>query len=523
MKDHEYKSPFVRRVAFYCQKVLPLVFDNSLSYYESLAHFAHKLNETIDGLNKQSMQIVEFEKELALALDTFENELRQAQTDFETRIETEWSNFRADISRWQTELEGDWEVMKSELETVEQLIQEKQLELEADYTQYKADLTAQQTAFETAQTARQQAFETAQTTRQQTFENAQTTRQTNFENEQTARQDAFEEEITGELENYSTTQYSPYMGAFSGIQVDPPTISSLGNSPIDFDGLICSVFYKSPDSDSFEFVKRINYQNILFDSDIPSWDPANFSSTAFIVVFENPVVSEWIKAGITIYGNAEAISGIRTPRMVIRKFPEITNNKITLADSVLEGTYTFGGGISPTDYAGYTVEEPMTAAPPYWYTAFCFYDGAKRLIETITQPSGATTKVFPGYVYDAFRGGVVRDPKFDEVDFQLARRIPSTMGDAIVDPDPNSGIYANLFDLTVGKYNRQANANLVQNIPADLGNTPFYCEVVNTISNLRRQIKLYPCTAATAGNFYICLETANGFGSWYKFTGTVVT
>lgn len=517
MKDHEYKSPFVRRVAFYCQKVLPLVFDNSLSYYEALAHFTHKLNETIDGLNKQSMQIMEFEKELGLALDTFENELRQTQTDFETRIETEWSNFRADISRWQTTLEGDWEVMKSELKTVEQLIQEKQLELEADYTQYKADLTAQQTAFETAQTGRQTAFETAQTTRQQTFENAQTTRQTNFENAQTARQDAFEEEITGELENYSTTQYSPYMGAFSGIQVDPPTIPTLANSPIDFDGLICSVFYKSPESDSFEFVKRINYQNILLDSNIPAWDPANFNSTAFIVVFENPVVSEWIKAGITIYGNAEAISGTRTPRMVIRKFPEITNNKITLADSVLEGTYTFGSGISPTDYPGYTVEEPMTAAPPYWYTAFCFYDGAKRLIETITQPSGATTKVFPGYVYDAFRGGVVRDPTV--VDFRNNVNAVAFGGGNELEANTD------LHSLTPGRYYAgQTNAPTILNRPESL-NLGFNveCSSIFDRSTNRLKLRLYYNSPSTIGTFYECYLTSAGWSAWYKFTGTAVT
>lgn len=516
MKDHEYKSPFVRRVAFYCQKVLPLVFDNSLSYYEALAHFAHKLNETIDGLNKQSMQIMEFEKELGLALDTFENELRQAQTDFETRIETEWSNFRADISHWQTELEGDWEVMKSELQTVEQLIQEKQLELEADYTQYKADLTAQQTAFETAQTARQTAFETAQTNRQQSFENAQTTRQTNFENSQTARQDAFEEEITGELKNYSTTQYSPYMGAFSGIQVDPPTIPSLGSSPIDFDGLICSVFYKSPESDSFEFVKRINYQNILLDSDIPAWDPANFNSTAFMVVFENPVVSEWIKAGITIYGNAEAISGTRTPRMVIRKFPEITNNKITLADSVLEGTYTFGGGISPTDYPGYTVEEPMTAAPPYWYTAFCFYDGAKRLIETITQPSGATTKVFPGYVYDAFRGGVVRDPLVSQIhDYSIPRIMQANddINNYVLNDDlsENPGVIRWLCPSSTVR-------NSLVNLPNDF---PAYPDFEIKFEQFKTgSIGMQTITGGSASSMYIAKRfyKNNTFSAWYKVT-----
>ena len=334
MKDHEYKSPFVRKVAFYCQKVLPLVFDNSLSYYEALAHFAHKLNETISALNKQSMQILEFEKELELALDTFENELKQAQTDFETRIETEWSNFRAEISRWQTELEGDWEVMKSELETVERLIQEKQLELEADYTQYKADLTAQQTAFETAQTGRQQSFETAQTNRQQSFENAQTTRQTNFENAQTARQDAFEEEISTQIEDVTHVRQLAYMGAYSPAVTDPDTIPSIASSPLDIGDMIVRVYHKSYLGDSFDFIKRLPYANIETDSDVPAWHDRGDS---YAVVFENPIVNEWIKAGITIFNHDSVFFFQQTPRLCLTLRLWLPLVPQTLTDSIAQG------------------------------------------------------------------------------------------------------------------------------------------------------------------------------------------
>ena len=37
----------------WCQKVLPLTFDDSLSYYEVLCKIVNKLNEVIDELNKQ--------------------------------------------------------------------------------------------------------------------------------------------------------------------------------------------------------------------------------------------------------------------------------------------------------------------------------------------------------------------------------------------------------------------------------------------------------------------------------------
>lgn len=43
---------YVNQIKFWCQKVLPLVYDDSLSYYEALCKFAERLNITIDTLNK---------------------------------------------------------------------------------------------------------------------------------------------------------------------------------------------------------------------------------------------------------------------------------------------------------------------------------------------------------------------------------------------------------------------------------------------------------------------------------------
>lgn len=42
----------IEKVKFWCQKVLPLVYDNSLSYYETLCKIAHKLNEVINAVNE---------------------------------------------------------------------------------------------------------------------------------------------------------------------------------------------------------------------------------------------------------------------------------------------------------------------------------------------------------------------------------------------------------------------------------------------------------------------------------------
>lgn len=49
---------------FWCQKVLPLVYDDSLSYYEVLCKLKSKLNEVIDQLNATSAQVNQNTKDI---------------------------------------------------------------------------------------------------------------------------------------------------------------------------------------------------------------------------------------------------------------------------------------------------------------------------------------------------------------------------------------------------------------------------------------------------------------------------
>lgn len=42
---------------YYCQKIIPLVFDDSMSYYEQLCKVVEYLNETITNVNKLGAQV----------------------------------------------------------------------------------------------------------------------------------------------------------------------------------------------------------------------------------------------------------------------------------------------------------------------------------------------------------------------------------------------------------------------------------------------------------------------------------
>lgn len=73
-----------RPFRFWCQKVLPLVYDDSLSYYELLCKVVCKLNEMAENQNNLSDEI----KQVAADLDDFKN---QVPGMIETKVE-EWLN-----------------------------------------------------------------------------------------------------------------------------------------------------------------------------------------------------------------------------------------------------------------------------------------------------------------------------------------------------------------------------------------------------------------------------------------------
>lgn len=89
-----------RAFPVFCQKVLPLTFDNSLSYLEFLAHVNAKLNETIDALNNQGAYIEQFYK---IITDNFE----QLKTDLETEIENNKTEIYAAIDNLRDELTAE--------------------------------------------------------------------------------------------------------------------------------------------------------------------------------------------------------------------------------------------------------------------------------------------------------------------------------------------------------------------------------------------------------------------------------
>ena len=163
------------RVVTYCAKVLPLVFDNSLSYYEFLGHVQSKLNQVIEALNNQNLVFVEFTHMIELELQNFEKYMDERQSNFEQSMQDEWTAFKADM-------EEAWGAFKTQMEEAwaaeQELNARFRTDMQAAFTQFQTTIQERQTAFETALRNQQNQFQTDLTSRQNTFED---TMEDNFE------------------------------------------------------------------------------------------------------------------------------------------------------------------------------------------------------------------------------------------------------------------------------------------------------------------------------------------------------
>lgn len=180
---------FIPHVNTYCAKVLPLVFDNSLSYYEFLCKMCHKVNECIDALNAQNLQIIEFTKMVSLELEKFEKYVDERITGFENEIKKAWEDYKTELNQawedYKTELNTQWAEEKekneqfrqqllSDFDTLKKAIEKQQADFEtkikADFETYKQNVNAEIEQFESTTNANFAQFKTSMQTQQNEFE-----------------------------------------------------------------------------------------------------------------------------------------------------------------------------------------------------------------------------------------------------------------------------------------------------------------------------------------------------------------
>lgn len=211
MPFSSYVPHFLQHAQVYCQKILPLVFDNSLSYYEFLGHVSHKLNECIKAINSQNLEIVEFEKMVSLEIEKYEEYMNTRQTEFEDEIKTAWNLFKdvmkEEWNAFKSQLETEWadekeinRVFREEMTTVienfkTEITQQQQAfesRITESFEEYKDNVNAEITQFETTVNADLSEFKALMQTQQNNFESHITQLFTDFTTDETNARATFE-------------------------------------------------------------------------------------------------------------------------------------------------------------------------------------------------------------------------------------------------------------------------------------------------------------------------------------------
>ena len=108
---------------FITQKILPLVYDESLSYYEFLCKVLAKLNETLETVNEQNDEILAFKNEVQSTLNTYivvvntQNEkiedLEDAWEEYKAELNAEWEAYKTNTtSSFEADIVSYWEVFR---------------------------------------------------------------------------------------------------------------------------------------------------------------------------------------------------------------------------------------------------------------------------------------------------------------------------------------------------------------------------------------------------------------------------
>ena len=130
----------VAKVRTYCSKIIPLVFDNTLSYYESICAFSAKVNELCDAVNAQNLTIVEFTHEVEIEIDRFEKYIQSQYDELNGRMQAAEITITAHTVRL-----NDLDDKMASAENAITDLQDHVQDIDSDIRDIKTDVTQLQT------------------------------------------------------------------------------------------------------------------------------------------------------------------------------------------------------------------------------------------------------------------------------------------------------------------------------------------------------------------------------------------
>lgn len=114
----------VTKLKFWCQKVLPLAYDDSLSYYEVLCKTVNKINELRDAVESDVERLDAKDSELdgkitavQNEIDTFEQSVINAFNEYKAETDKNFEQLKKELTDAYAQLESDFKKQFDDLES----------------------------------------------------------------------------------------------------------------------------------------------------------------------------------------------------------------------------------------------------------------------------------------------------------------------------------------------------------------------------------------------------------------------
>ena len=213
----------VPNIHYWTQRVLPCVFDESLSYVEKINKLEEEINKLIEDYNT-------FGQAVTNEINTFEEETTNQINTFIQQVTDEINTFKSDITNQLNTFETSMTNKQNAFETrILELTQEFETTINNDIATFKQTITTQQQQFETTINNDIATFKQTITTQQQQFE-------TRVNNDINTMQ-----EVVNEIPNTVTTQVNAITQPWLVANVPAMVESSVANNVnkfFDVDSLI---------------------------------------------------------------------------------------------------------------------------------------------------------------------------------------------------------------------------------------------------------------------------------------------
>lgn len=102
----------------FCQRIIPLTFDNSLSYLEFLGHVNVKLNEVICALNGQNLAFNDFVKLVDNCFESFKADIETRFTEYKEEVQQALDDLERAFDEDIAALQGEIDELSGEVNTL---------------------------------------------------------------------------------------------------------------------------------------------------------------------------------------------------------------------------------------------------------------------------------------------------------------------------------------------------------------------------------------------------------------------